>query len=171
MHFIVCPRYCCCLCCCVYVILCLDCSASMHMYDDANRCWKRTERHKTLSLYCWWFERCWSLSIIPFRCFCSMNPSLSRYLMWSFDHNSIHIINLFSGRTICFFALPIYFQMHFFWFDSVRCKQNPISYHAIASLQFVSNHQCTLVLAKRMEHIFDCTSSERERDSSFQVNL
>lgn len=61
---------------------------------------------------------------------------LSRCLMCSFDHNSVHIINLFSGRTICFFALPIYFQMHFFlvWFGWLRTKSVLISRYCIASI-------------------------------------
>lgn len=132
------------LCCCV--ILCLDCSTSMHTYDDTNW-WKHIERHEDyrfiacvttevlVSVYnpvSLFFFSTLKIFFLPlFLSFFSF--SMSRYLMWSFDHNSIHIINLFSGHTICFFALPIYFLLVFL-FASVRIKSDLILHYCIASI-------------------------------------
>lgn len=59
------------------------------------------------------------------------------------DHNSLRITNLFSGHTICFCALPIYF-LRFFFLLVFFIPQNPISYRTIVLVQFVGNHhQCT----------------------------
>lgn len=66
-----------------------------------------------------------------------------------------HIINLFSGQTIYFCALPIYFTLlsgsfrfcspSYFILSVFIFQVNPIENCTIASFQFVSNHHCTLV--------------------------
>lgn len=52
------------------------------------------------------------------------------------DHNSLRITNLFSGHTICFCALPIYFLRFFF------CSSS--SFHKIRS-HIVQLYWCNLL--------------------------
>lgn len=121
MHFIVL------LCDLVALIVLLRFTCMMLKTDESTSHDTNTHKHTRLSLYCLWsIQEVLVFVHNPFSLVLLLeifSLSVSRYLMWSFDHNSIHIINLFSGRTICFFTLPIYFSSFFLLYFSIHTNK------------------------------------------------
>lgn len=87
-----------------------------------------------------------------------------------YDHNSLRITDLFSGHTICFCALPIYFPILFLLFSFTlslhSIKSDLISFDCIASI-------CWQSLWVRSAHINVHRFEKELSDSneSFWINI